>query len=140
VRERPTVPQRPQRARLTARLGTKVIAEGIAAPGVPLTLGSAAQSDLAVNDVTVSRRHLEVEVSVEGVRVKDLASTNGTRLHGRRIAEEVVPFSSVLLLGDVELCIEPAEAKNHLTLGELESVSPPMIEAMKALSRRPARC
>ena len=48
----------------------------------PLVVGRALNSDLPVFDPTISRRHAEVWWDASGVRVRDLASSNGTFLNG----------------------------------------------------------
>jgi len=122
---------------ICARAGTRVIAAGVLGPGAPLSIGSAADCGLRVEDVTVSRHHLVAELEGGGVRVRDSGSTNGTRLRGAKVADALVAVPGVLLAGDVELSFERAEQKHRLVLGELESVSPPMIEAMRALIKAP---
>jgi pSer/pThr/pTyr-binding forkhead associated (FHA) protein len=45
-------------------------------------------ADLALHDVKISRRHAEIGLYGPGAFVlRDLASTNGTRVNGRRIAD-----------------------------------------------------
>ncbi|MBL8953637.1 MAG: FHA domain-containing protein [Myxococcaceae bacterium] len=122
---------------MTARTGTKRLGEALLSPGESVRIGSAADCGFRIDDVTVSRRHLVAELEGDGVRVRDTGSTNGTRLKGVRTSDAVVPVPGVVLVGDVELGFERAEQKQRLVLGELESVSPPMVEAMRALSRAP---
>jgi adenylate cyclase len=54
--------------------------------GRPLILGRGVASDIAIYDPTISRRHAELTVAAEGVHVKDLGSSNGTAINGRRVA------------------------------------------------------
>ncbi len=56
------------------------------APGRALLLGRGVASDIAIYDPTISRRHAELTVAVDGVHVKDLGSSNGTCINGRRVA------------------------------------------------------
>lgn len=48
-------------------------------------IGSADENDLVIADSTVSRRHAEIWRRLTRYRVKDLGSTNGTFVNGRRI-------------------------------------------------------
>ena len=48
-------------------------------------IGTHADNDIVLTDSTVSRYHLELQVRRDGLAVKDLDSTNGTRLEGTRI-------------------------------------------------------
>src|SRR5271169_3670360 len=50
-----------------------------------LTVGSARDNDLPLSDETVSRYHLELWGSAEGVRVNDPGSTNGTWMGAVRL-------------------------------------------------------
>jgi DNA-binding NtrC family response regulator len=59
-------------------------------------VGSAAGSDLSLEDFTVSRVHCELRVHPTGVVVKDCGSTNGTFVEGVNVREgEVQPGASV---------------------------------------------
>ncbi len=51
-----------------------------------ITVGSAPDSDIAIEHESVSRRHAVIERGMGGFSVRDLNSTNGTRLNGQRIA------------------------------------------------------
>ena len=46
-------------------------------PGTTMVVGRAVNSDCAVVDATVSRRHAELGVQDHGVQVKDVGSSNG---------------------------------------------------------------
>jgi pSer/pThr/pTyr-binding forkhead associated (FHA) protein len=47
-------------------------------PGRNLVVGRGINSDIAIYDPTISRRHAELTVGTDGVQFKDLGSTNGT--------------------------------------------------------------
>ena len=49
------------------------------------TIGRDPKSDFVVDDIEISRNHLEVLVKGESVLLKDLNSTNGTFLNGKRL-------------------------------------------------------
>ncbi|HEU5171407.1 MAG TPA: adenylate/guanylate cyclase domain-containing protein [Gemmatimonadales bacterium] len=53
--------------------------------GRPIVVGRGVTSDIAVYDPTISRRHAELTVTPDGVLVRDLGSSNGTCINGRRI-------------------------------------------------------
>jgi pSer/pThr/pTyr-binding forkhead associated (FHA) protein len=53
-------------------------------------LGRHPESEISLDDITVSRRHAEVERSASGYVARDAGSLNGTYLNGQRIDEEVL--------------------------------------------------
>ncbi len=75
--------------------------------GEGLRIGKAPDNDLVLSDDTVSRHHCELTRTAEGVRVRDLGSTNGTRVQGARVTEAVVPAGTVLKVGEVEIVLRP---------------------------------
>ena len=50
-----------------------------------LVIGRGTEADLRINDPGVSRRHLELEVSIDGVEAVDLGSTNGILVDGTKV-------------------------------------------------------
>ena len=71
------------------------------------TVGAGRDVDLIIEDPTVSRRHVELRLTPEGVAVKDLASHNGTFYLGQRLESAVLALGSVIQLGQVDLRIDP---------------------------------
>src|SRR6478609_2036487 len=59
-------------------------------PGRVFVLGRATGNDFPIQDPTISRRHAELEGTPNGVRVKDLGSSNGTFIGGAKLEERVV--------------------------------------------------
>jgi pSer/pThr/pTyr-binding forkhead associated (FHA) protein len=53
------------------------------------SVGRHPASDLFLDDVTVSRRHVEVRRTPEGYTLRDVGSLNGTYLNRERIEAEV---------------------------------------------------
>ncbi len=51
------------------------------------SLGRHPESDVFLDDITVSRRHAVIERDDEGWRVRDAGSLNGTYVNGERIEE-----------------------------------------------------
>ena len=73
--------------------------------GALISIGKAEDNDLVLPDDTVSRRHLEVVRLAGGLRVRDVGSTNGTRVGGAEIREALVAAGTILHVGDVEVLI-----------------------------------
>jgi transcriptional regulator with GAF, ATPase, and Fis domain len=82
--------------------------KGTARPlGERLRIGKAPDNELVLTDDTVSRHHCELTRTPDGVRVRDLSSTNGTRVQGARVTEAVVAPGTVLKVGEVEIVLRP---------------------------------
>ena len=67
------------------------------------TVGRHSAADILLDDVTVSRRHVEVERSGDRYRVKDTGSLNGTYLNGDRIESCWLDDGDVLQVGRFKL-------------------------------------
>ncbi|MCX4634886.1 FHA domain-containing protein [Streptomyces sp. RPA4-5] len=77
---------RVRRAWRTERLPKLLLPE----PGpLPLLIGRAPGSGLRLNHETVSRAHAELRSAGKGWLLRDLGSTNGTCVNGRRVVGEV---------------------------------------------------
>ncbi len=88
-------------------------------------LGRDPSSDVVLNDPKCSRRHAVVELTAEGIVVRDAGSSNGIHLNGKRVERGCVVPGDVLRLGDVTLTVL-AEAGGTLVVGPeaLESADP----------------
>ncbi len=73
-----------------------------------LRIGKAADNDLVLADDTVSRHHCELTRAADGIHVRDLGSTNGTKVQGARVSEAVVQTGVVLKVGEIEIALRPA--------------------------------
>ena len=62
-------------------------------------IGTSATAGLALTDDAVSSEHLELVPLPEGVRVRDLSSTNGTFIQGARITDALLEAESTLKIG-----------------------------------------
>ncbi|MBK7862548.1 MAG: sigma 54-dependent Fis family transcriptional regulator [Archangiaceae bacterium] len=70
-------------------------------------VGKHQSCDLVVDDASVSRRHLSVELLAGAVQVRDLGSRNGTVYLGARIQDARVPIGGSLKVGRVTLRFAP---------------------------------
>jgi DNA-binding NtrC family response regulator len=82
------------------------------AVGQSLTIGKAPDNDLVLPDDTVSRHHCVLERRSGGLSVRDLDSTNHTRVGRTQIREATIAPGASLVVGDVELLLrtEPNRA------------------------------
>jgi DNA-binding NtrC family response regulator len=78
-------------------------AEQILVGGREVILGSDPSCEFVLRDPKVSRKHLSLQVVAEGLRVRDLGSTNGTFLDGVRVMDSIAPATSAIRVGDVQL-------------------------------------
>jgi DNA-binding NtrC family response regulator len=78
-------------------------------------VGTHPDNDVVLTDNTVSRYHLELRVRSDGIAVKDLDTTNGTRHGGTKIGQVVLTGPSRLRLGkQTEIDIVPDEREIEL--------------------------
>jgi DNA-binding NtrC family response regulator len=74
-------------------------------------VGTHPDNDLVLTDATVSRHHLEIRVRRDGIEVRDLDTTNGTKHGGARVGQVILIGPSRLRLGrHTELDVEPVDA------------------------------
>jgi hypothetical protein len=65
----------------------------------PVRIGRGPDNDLVLRDVRVSRQHAAIEPAGNGWVVRDMNSTNGTYLDGRRIDEARISGATEISLG-----------------------------------------
>jgi pSer/pThr/pTyr-binding forkhead associated (FHA) protein len=68
-----------------------------------ITAGRHPDSDIFLDDITVSRRHAEVVRAEGGLRVRDVGSLNGTYLNRERIEEGDLNDGDVVQVGKFKL-------------------------------------
>jgi DNA-binding NtrC family response regulator len=68
-------------------------------------VGSGPAADLRLDDDTVSREHLRLSLSAEGVHVRDVGSTNGSWMGTLRIHDIVLSQSASIVIGATTLAI-----------------------------------
>jgi pSer/pThr/pTyr-binding forkhead associated (FHA) protein len=79
----------------------------IAAGG--FTVGRRTGSTLQILDPSVSGKHAEITLDERGPLLRDLGSTNGTRVRGERVLETRLAHGDAVLFGNVELVFEDGE-------------------------------
>jgi len=68
--------------------------------------GTHAGNELVLTDATVSRLHAELSPTLDGVRVRDLASRNGTFVNGVRVFDALALSGMRITLGQTVLTVE----------------------------------
>lgn len=66
-------------------------------------LGRHPDSEINLDDITVSRRHAEIERTARGHLVRDVGSLNGTYVNGQRIDEVLLQQGDELQVGKFRL-------------------------------------
>jgi transcriptional regulator with GAF, ATPase, and Fis domain len=94
------------------------------AVGGRLTVGKASDNDLVLTDDTVSRHHCEIVRAPDGLHVRDLDSTNGTKIDGTRVREAMVQPGSVLKIGEIEIQFRQTSQKMEILPSENTSFGP----------------
>jgi transposase-like protein len=73
----------------------------------PLVLGRSSRCHVVISDDTVSRVHAELEQRAGRWVIRDLGSTNGTWVNGRRIEIAALDEDDVLVLGTARARLSP---------------------------------
>ena len=90
------------------------------------TIGRADGNTFQLVEASVSGRHCEVRLQGEELAVRDLLSTNGTFIDGKKITEGTLKPGQKLRLGDVEMRLEATPATTPIpTAKPAEKTSPP---------------
>ncbi len=106
-----------------------------------LLIGSHADADLVLHDKSVSRYHAELALLPEGVRVRDLKSTNGTFVADSRIEAAILPAGSEIRIGRTRIEVLPADVpvpdapSERVRFGRLVGASPVMRRLYAQLER-----
>ncbi|HUS32474.1 MAG TPA: sigma 54-interacting transcriptional regulator [Kofleriaceae bacterium] len=105
-------------------------------------VGTHADNDLVLSDATVSRYHLEIRVRRDGIEVRDLDTTNGTKHGGARIGSVVLSGAARLRLGKhTEMDVEPVDTTVDIgewpsdRFGDVLGTTQPMKRLFSLLSK-----
>ena len=71
-----------------------------------VVIGRLPECDVVLPDSNVSRRHAELRRKGDGVFVTDLGSTNGTRVNGTPVREQVLASGDEVTVGSTRLIFE----------------------------------
>src|SRR5688500_8041595 len=84
---------------LTFRLG----------PGAIKTIGRSPGAEFIVDAALVSRLHCQLTATAESLHVKDLRSTNGTFVNGKRVQAAQLKDGDRLAVGRLELIVSRSD-------------------------------
>jgi pSer/pThr/pTyr-binding forkhead associated (FHA) protein len=86
-----------------------------------ITIGRAPDNMIVIDDPSVSNRHATMELAGETYRLKDLDSTNGTKVNGVPITETVLRFEDRIRFGAIEARYQP-DVQGSQPLPDLQSI------------------
>jgi pSer/pThr/pTyr-binding forkhead associated (FHA) protein len=72
----------------------------------PMTVGRLPVCDIPIQEPTLSRCHVRLSPTPEGMLVQDLGSTNGTYVNGRRVSQWIARAGDELRLDCIRFLIE----------------------------------
>jgi len=94
-------------------------------------IGRAPDNLIVLDDPSVSGRHAEMRLVGETYHLKDLGSTNGTRVNGIPIAETALRFDDRLRFGAIDARYEP-DTRGSQPLPQFEDIEAKPAESSAA--------
>jgi pSer/pThr/pTyr-binding forkhead associated (FHA) protein len=86
-----------------------------------ITIGRAPDNMIVIDDPSVSGRHAQLQLAGETYRLKDLDSTNGTRVNGIPATDSALRFDDRIRFGAVEARLEP-DVRGSQPLPDLQKI------------------
>ena len=83
-----------------------------------LTIGRISENTISINNSTVSGKHCSIKLEGENVVLRDLGSTNGTRVNGKEITEAVLKPKDLVQVGSIEFLFNSED----IPLSEAEAI------------------
>jgi predicted component of type VI protein secretion system len=99
-----------------------------------ITIGRGPDNTIVVNDPSISTHHAQLLLEGDTYRLKDLDSTNGTRLNGKPVTEAVLRFDDRIRFGAAEARYESSEAGGSKPLPKPEEIKAHFAESGAELS------
>ncbi|HEV3381815.1 MAG TPA: FHA domain-containing protein [Trebonia sp.] len=89
-------------------------------PARIMRIGRTADNDLAVDDLSVSRRHAELRMSRSGrYEIVDLGSHNGTFVNGEKVAQAEVSDNDIIAIGHSTFRLADGELRQFVDTGDV---------------------
>lgn len=83
-----------------------------------LSIGRSPENDIAINNSSVSGRHCIIEVAGDQYSLRDLRSTNGTRVNAQEVTEVSLKPRDLIQIGPVEFLFNTED----IPLSEAEAI------------------
>jgi pSer/pThr/pTyr-binding forkhead associated (FHA) protein len=87
-----------------------------------ITIGRGPDNTIVVNDPSISTHHAQLLLEGDTYRLKDLDSTNGTRVNGKPVTERVLRFDDRIRFGAAEARYESSEEVGSKPLPKPEEI------------------
>jgi pSer/pThr/pTyr-binding forkhead associated (FHA) protein len=87
-----------------------------------ITIGRGPDNTIVVNDPSISTHHAQLLLEGDTYRLKDLDSTNGTRVNGKPVTERVLRFDDRIRFGAADARYESSEATGTRPLPKPEEI------------------
>jgi FHA domain len=87
-----------------------------------VTIGRGPDNTIVVNDPSISTHHAQLLLEGDTYRLKDLDSTNGTRVNGKPVTEAVLRFDDRIRFGAAEARYESSELSGSKPLPKPEEI------------------
>jgi pSer/pThr/pTyr-binding forkhead associated (FHA) protein len=78
-------------------------------PGSIKTIGRSPGAEFIVDAALVSRLHCQLTATTDRLQVKDLDSTNGTFVNGKRVQDADLHEGDILSIGRVDLVVSRSD-------------------------------
>jgi len=98
-----------------------------------ITIGRGADNTIVVNDPSISTHHAQLLLEGDTYRLKDLDSTNGTRVNGKPVTEAVLRFDDRIRFGAAEARYQSSEVGGSKPLPKPEEIKAHFAEASAEL-------
>lgn len=103
-----------------------------------ITIGRGADNTIVVNDPSISTHHAQLLLEGDTYRLKDLDSTNGTRVNGKPVTESVLRVDDRIRFGAAEAKYESSTAGGSKPLPKPGEIKAHVAEAGAELARVPS--
>lgn len=117
----PAAPERPSAVRTPSATGTFRQPTTVRPlPARTVRIGRAADNDLVIDDLVVSRRHAELRVLADGTyEIVDLGSHNGTYLNGQPVTRARLAAGDIVGVGHRAYCLVGDQLQEYVDTGEV---------------------
>ncbi|MEV2255114.1 FHA domain-containing protein [Streptomyces sp. NPDC050147] len=117
----PAAPERPSAVRTPSATGTFRQPTTVRPlPARTVRIGRAADNDLVIDDLVVSRRHAELRVLADGTyEIVDLGSHNGTYLNGQPVDRARIAAGDIVGVGHRAYCLVGDQLQEYVDTGEV---------------------